>query len=92
MKKLQCIFLLSFLVSFFFSSCNKHLIVEELIKAEKLMTNNPDSALVLLESIASPEKMRKFDIISLNELPAGNYRIEISHQYGYVNCEFNLNN
>lgn len=44
-----------------FFSCAKHTVVKELIQAESLMITSPDSALALLESIPSPEKMSKSD-------------------------------
>ncbi|MDD4514267.1 hypothetical protein [Massilibacteroides sp.] len=49
------------LLSGFLFSCNQHTTIEEFTRAEQLMLSHPDSALILLESIPSPEKMSRAD-------------------------------
>jgi len=62
MKRQQLSILLTFfLLNVSFSACNQQSAIKELNQAEKLMSSHPDSALLVLESIVSPEKMRKAD-------------------------------
>ncbi|MDR3141187.1 MAG: tetratricopeptide repeat protein [Tannerellaceae bacterium] len=51
MKKLVYVFLAVYLACIIFFACTKGVVVEELVRAEKQMEANPDSALILLEEI-----------------------------------------
>jgi hypothetical protein len=59
MKKQTYVFLTVFLVCIPFFTCTKGVSMEELVRAEKQMEANPNSALAVLNSIRSPQKMSK---------------------------------
>lgn len=61
MKISSIVLLITLLVFLFLFSCKKDSIAKELHLAESLMQTSPDSTLLLLESIPSPEKMNKKD-------------------------------
>jgi tetratricopeptide (TPR) repeat protein len=59
MKKLFYVSFTVFWVCILFFACTNGTVREELVWAEELMESRPDSALTLLDSIPSPEKMSK---------------------------------
>lgn len=61
MKNRMYFYALVFLFVFTFFSCDKQRTIKELTQADTLMQTSPDSALLLLESIPTPEKMKKKD-------------------------------
>lgn len=61
-------FLLISAISFIVSSCSNNRDRDTIYIAEKLLENNPDSALVLLESLDFPEEMAEKDCAKYSQL------------------------